>query len=144
MSIYQILLLPLVAIILIASPLFLAYRRYKNGKEVKIKSTLTVNLISLFGTLVLFTILPLGGFVSADAAAEVANASAEGMRYLAAALSTGAATIATGIAVASAASAAIGAVSEDEKNFTKALIFVALGEGVAIYGMLISILILYA
>lgn len=144
MSLLQILLLPLVAIILIASPLFLAYRRYKNGKDVKIKSTLTVNLLSLFGTLVLFTILPLGGFVSAESATEVANASAEGMRYLAAALSTGAATIATGIAVASAASAAIGAVSEDEKNFTKALIFVALGEGVAIYGMLISILILYA
>lgn len=144
MSLLQILLLPLVAIILIALPLVLAYRRYKNGKDVKIKSTLTVNLLSLFGTLVLFTILPLGGFVSAESVTEVAGASAEGMRYLAAALSTGAATIATGIAVASAASAAIGAVSEDEKNFTKALIFVALGEGVAIYGMLISILILYA
>ena len=41
-----------------------------------------------------------------------------------------------------AASAAIGAVSEDEKTFSKALIFVALGEGVALYGILVSILIL--
>ena len=32
--------------------------------------------------------------------------------------------------------------SENEKNFGKSLIFVALGEGVAIYGLLISILII--
>ncbi len=48
-----------------------------------------------------------------------------------------------GIAVAAAAPAAIGAFSENEKNFGKSLIFVALGEGgVAIYGLLISILII--
>jgi F0F1-type ATP synthase membrane subunit c/vacuolar-type H+-ATPase subunit K len=47
-----------------------------------------------------------------------------------------------GIAVAAGAPAAIGAVSEDPKAFGKAIIFVALGEGVALYGMLISILIL--
>ena len=39
-------------------------------------------------------------------------------------------------------SAAIGAFSEDPKAFGKALIFVALGEGVALYGLLISILII--
>ena len=144
MNIYQILLLPLIAIAIIAAPLFLAYRRHKAGKTVNIKSTLTANLVTLFGMLAVFTILPLGGFVSADTATEAVAASAEGMRYLAAALSTGVATIGTGIAVASAASAAIGAVSEDQGNFTKALIFVALGEGVAIYGLLISILILFA
>ena len=49
---------------------------------------------------------------------------------------------AAGIAVAAAAPAAIGAFSENEKNFGKSLIFVALGEGVAIYGLLISILII--
>ena len=41
-----------------------------------------------------------------------------------------------------AAPAAIGATSEDPKVFGKALIFVALGEGIALYGLLISILIL--
>ena len=40
------------------------------------------------------------------------------------------------------APAAIGAFSENPKSFGKALIFVALGEGVALYGLLISILIL--
>ena len=78
----------------------------------------------------------------AEAAAEAADGLANGLKYIGAALSTGMATIGTGIAVGYAAPAAIGATSEDEKNFTKSLIFVALGEGVAIYGLLISILIL--
>ena len=52
-------------------------------------------------------------------------------------------TIAQGLGfVAAAAPAAIGAFSENDNNFGKALIFVALGEGVAIYGLLISILII--
>ena len=46
------------------------------------------------------------------------------------------------VAQAAAAPAAIGATSEDPKAFGKALIFVALGEGIALYGLLVSILIL--
>ena len=64
------------------------------------------------------------------------------MGYIAAALVTGISAIGAGIAIAAAAPAAIGAVSEDGKNFGKALIFVVLGEGIALYGLLISILIL--
>ena len=64
------------------------------------------------------------------------------MGFLAAALVTGIAAIGAGIAVAAAAPAAIGAVSEDSKSFGKAIIFVVLGEGIAIYGLLISILII--
>ena len=64
------------------------------------------------------------------------------MAYLGAALVTGLSCIGAGIAVAAAAPAAIGAFSENPKSFGKALIFVALGEGVALYGLLISILIL--
>lgn len=65
-----------------------------------------------------------------------------GMAYLGAALSTGIAAIGGGIAVGQGAPAAIGALTEDPKSFGKALIFVALGEGIALYGMLIAILIL--
>ena len=66
----------------------------------------------------------------------------KGMGLLAAALVTGISGIGGGIAVAAAAPAAIGATSEDPKNFGKAMIFVALGEGIALYGLLVSILIL--
>ncbi len=71
-----------------------------------------------------------------------AAASSMGMGYIGAAIATGLSCIGGGIAVGYAAPAAIGATSEDSKNFGKSLIFVALGEGVALYGMLVSILIL--
>ncbi len=64
-----------------------------------------------------------------------------GLGLIAAALAVGIAGIGGGIAVASAAPAAIGATSEDPKAFGKAMIFVALGEGIALYGLLIAILI---
>ena len=67
---------------------------------------------------------------------------AQGLGFIGAALATGLSALGAGIAVAAAATAAIGAFSENAENFGKSLIFVALGEGVAIYGLLISILII--
>ena len=65
-----------------------------------------------------------------------------GMGFLAAGLVTSLAGIGGGIAVAAGAPAAIAAAGEDPKNFGKSLIFVALGESIALYGVVISILIL--
>ena len=80
-------------------------------------------------------------FASASAAPADASNTA-GLAYIAAALVTGMATIGAGIAVASASSAALGAISEDPKVMGKALIFVALAEGIALYGLLVSFTIL--
>lgn len=77
-----------------------------------------------------------------DTAAPADGGFAAGMAYIAAAIVTGLSGIGGGIAVAAGAPAAIGATSEDPKAFGKALIFVALGEGIALYGLLVSILIL--
>ena len=77
-----------------------------------------------------------------ETAAAVVGAASDGWGLLGAALAVGLAGIGGGIAVAAAAPAAIGATSEDPKAFGKALIFVALGEGIALYGLLISIMIL--
>ena len=78
-----------------------------------------------------------------EAAATVAaSASATGMGYLAAALVTGLSCIGGGIAVANAASAALGAISEDSSILGKSLIFVGLAEGVCLYGLIISFMIL--
>ena len=68
--------------------------------------------------------------------------SSNGLGLLAAGLVTGLAGIGGGIAVAAGAPAAIAATSEDPKSFGKSLIFVALGESIALYGVVISILIL--
>ena len=138
-------LMPLVAVALIIIPLVVCLKRKKQGKPVNIKKSIFANAGSFIGCMVLM-ICVMPAFVGAEAAdvEAAADGLAQGLQYLGAALSTGLATIGTGIAVGGAAPAAIGATSEDDKNFTKSLIFVALGEGVAIYGLLISILILFS
>ena len=78
---------------------------------------------------------------AAEAAASGADL-AEGLGYIAAALVTGLSCIGGGIAVASAASAALGALSEDSSILGKSLIFVGLAEGVCLYGLIISFMIL--
>ena len=117
----------------------------KNKK--RYKRTIGVNAFFFFGAFAIASIMMLAGPANVQAA-EAATSSgatiATGMGYLAAALVTGLSCIGGGIAVGNAAPAAIGATSEDPKAFGKAIIFVALGEGVALYGMLISILILFS
>ena len=135
--------LPLIAVGLILLPLIINLKRTKDNKPTNRKRAVITNIASFIGVMALMTIMPMTGAFAAGETAAAADGFTEGMKYLAAALSTGMATIGTGIAVGSAAPAAIGAVSENDKAFTKALIFVALGEGVAIYGLLISILILF-
>lgn len=70
------------------------------------------------------------------------NGAAAGMKYLGTALAVGLSCIGGGIAVAAGAPAAIGATAEDPKSFGKSIIFVALGEGFGLYGLVISIMIL--
>ncbi len=62
--------------------------------------------------------------------------------FAAAALATGLSSLGAGIAVASVGSAAIGAIAEKPELLGRALIVVGLAEGIAIYGLIVSILIL--
>jgi V/A-type H+-transporting ATPase subunit K len=61
---------------------------------------------------------------------------------VAAALATAASALAGGYAVAKLGAAAVGALAEKPELFGRLLIFVGLAEGIAIYGVIISILIL--
>jgi V/A-type H+-transporting ATPase subunit K len=61
---------------------------------------------------------------------------------IAAALSTALAAIGAGYAVARVGSAAVGAIAEKPELFGRALVLVGLAEGIAIYGLIVSILIL--
>lgn len=136
-------LLPLAAVLLIAAPIIPMIKKMKSGKSPK--GAFIFNLCSFFGLMIVATLLPLGNFVSA--AAEAGSAAAvvstgAGLGYIAAAIAVGLSCLGGGIAVASGSSAAIGAVSENPKSFVRALIFVVLGEGIALYGLLISIMII--
>ena len=62
--------------------------------------------------------------------------------FLAAAIAVGLGSIGAGIAVSSVGSAAMGAMAERPEMAARALIFVGLAEGIAIYGLIIAIMIL--
>lgn len=110
----------------------------------RFKTSLAVNVFAFFGILLVATVMMLVGNQPAMAAdtASTSSGLSTGMGYLAAALVTGLSCIGGGIAVASAASAALGAISEDQSILGKSLIFVGLAEGVCLYGLIISFMIL--
>ena len=107
------------------------------------KRALGVNVFFFFGAFVIGGIMMFSGMdaQAAEAAGEAASM-ATGLGYIAAALVTGLSCIGGGIAVASAASAALGAISEDSSVLGKSLIFVGLAEGVCLYGLTTSFMIL--
>ncbi|MEA1866624.1 MAG: ATP synthase subunit C [Thermodesulfobacteriota bacterium] len=88
------------------------------------------------------TLLPC--IVWAQEAAAGAEASPEAAKwgYISAALAVGISSLGAGIAVALVGSAAMGAVSERPEMAGRALIFVGLAEGIAIYGLIVAIMIL--
>lgn len=112
----------------------------KNRK--RYKRTIGVNAFFFFGAFAIASIMLLGGPNVQAASAESAADLSTGLGYIAAALVTGLSCIGGGIAVASAASAALGAISEDSSVLGKSLIFVGLAEGVCLYGLIISFMIL--
>lgn len=136
------------ATLLLFSPLFAIGLRKLTGASAK--RALYANVVSFFALLILASVVGIGG--SASAAGEamgaegVAAASyglADGLRFLSAALAVGLSGIGGGIAVSASASAALGAISENDKAFGKALIFVGLAEGVALYGLIVALLLLF-
>ena len=133
-----ILVITLILSIIIPFGAFLLSAKKKGG----FKASLACNSFFFFGTLIIADILLFSGKISAAETTAAVEASSDGLRYIAAALSTGLSCIGGGIAVASAASAALGAISEDSSIMGKALIFVALAEGIALYGLIVSFTIL--
>ena len=84
------------------------------------KAALGANLFMFFGTMIFAAVMMFHGTAfAAETAAEGAAVSAAGMGYLSAALSTGLSCLGGGIAVSAAASAALGAISEDSSILGK-------------------------
>jgi V/A-type H+-transporting ATPase subunit K len=134
-----------------AGTIIYGYKAMKKRKKGSIKKAI-LTTVSAFGLVMLGAIIStiFGGNVLAETTTTAAESTAaagisigEGIKYFSAALATGIATIATGMAVGSVGSSAIGAISENESLLGKTLIFVGMAEGISIYGMIVSILILF-
>jgi V/A-type H+/Na+-transporting ATPase subunit K len=132
----------------------------------RMKKFITLSSAAVFVTVILVFLINLASAVSdakgqQSAATRVDNAatnqaaqiepakggaapqsSVTGWGFLAAALSTGFGCLGAGIAVAYVGSAALGVIGEKPELTGRALIYVGLAEGIAIYGLIIAIMIL--
>jgi V/A-type H+-transporting ATPase subunit K len=104
--------------------------------------------VVIFAVILLLNAFPATGQEAAEASTEEAALEESGQdqsasgRALGAALATGLATIGAGIAVGITGSAAIGGITQKPEILGRSLIFVGLAEGIAIYGLIISFMIL--
>jgi len=137
MSVILIFLLLLLAPAIPVATYYLGRRTARRGKRALICNIAVFAVAVTLASAYMFS----GRAFAADEAAGISDM-AQAAAFLGAALVTGMGCIGTGIAVGPAATAAIGAISENEKIMSKALIFVAMAEGIAIYGLLISFMIL--
>lgn len=126
-----------------------AYAIHAVNKGASRKKAVITQVISFAAVCVISMAIPMGASAADTATAaqpttttSQAADNSKGMSMLAVAIADGIASIGGAIAVAAAAPAAIGATGEDPKVFGKALVFVALGEGIAIFGLLIGIMML--
>jgi V/A-type H+/Na+-transporting ATPase subunit K len=94
------------------------------------------------GATVLLVVVPAARAAGAPAPGSALMSDAAGVGLLAAALATALSALGAGFAVAKVGAAAVGALAEKPDLFGRLLIFVGLAEGIAIYGLIVSILIL--
>ncbi len=145
-------LLPIAALAVSVLIACLTMKKTGSGKKAFRRQFLSFGLALLVCFSLVFTVSaaePAENQTEANADAEQTNDSsssgaglAAGLGFIGAALSIGLAALGAGIALSAGAPAAIGAVAEDPKSFGKSMIFVALGEAVAIYGFIIAFLII--
>jgi len=137
---YQAVICALLLCIVIPNGLFhITNRRGGAGAPKRFRRALFGNVASFFAVLLLSTAFV---FANTAFAADGSGIDPSGLAFIGAALSAGLGSLGAGIATGSAASAALGAISENEAVMGKALIFVALAEGIAIYGLIIAFMIL--
>ncbi|MDR0958700.1 MAG: ATP synthase subunit C [Clostridiales bacterium] len=142
----QLTVLLLILSIILPAGILLATNK-KPGRVRRARLGLAFNVVSFFGVLIFSTIAMFSGAAeAASVPSQSANippeAISSGLAFIGAGLSVGLGSLGAGIATGNAAAAALGALSENEGIMAKALVFVALAEGVAIYGFVIAFMIL--
>ena len=157
MSTFLYAMLAIVPIVVLFLSFYSLFRKRAQG--VPMKKAMVSHIATLRVGVVLMSALALGASAANEADQPASPAQTEqtaanaddtqadnskGMTMIAAGLAVGLAGIGGGIAVGSGAPAAIAATSEDPKSFAKSMLFVALGEAIAIYGLVIALLMLFS
>jgi V/A-type H+-transporting ATPase subunit K len=131
---------------MIATGIYLHYRPLEANRARRLfMPTLVVNIVLFFGAQLVAAFL---GVNDALAAAEAAGggladiSTGMGLAFIGIGLPTALSTIAAGIAVGPIGAASLAAVSEKPEMFGRTLVYLGLAEGIAIYGLVLSILLL--
>ncbi len=121
----------------------LTIRRRKDYKEYA-KKVLLFSSVAVLASVALLFVIPISGASAASESTTISISRSIDIAagYIGAAVAVGAAAIGAGIAVAATGSAMIGVMAEKPELIGRAMIVVALAEGIAIYGMIIAIMIL--
>lgn len=118
--------------------------------EKKLKLQITQSVIAMFTVMAIIgTLFCANAFADAPSGeetigAEMSSVKADVMKYglIAAAVAFGLGAIGAGIAIAHVGAAAMGAIAEKPQIAGQALIFVALAEGLVIFGFITALMIL--
>lgn len=143
-----VLLLSVALITLIGTGLYLHYNPLEPQRAQRLfRPTLGINIALFFGAQVAVVFLGLGDAMATAEAETVASGTAAistglGLAFIGIALPTALSTIAAGIAVGPIGAASLAAVSEKPEMFGRTLVYLGLAEGIAIYGLVLSILLL--
>jgi V/A-type H+-transporting ATPase subunit K len=124
-----------------AAALALLRRRGRTG----IRLLTAANLVLLLAALAVAVVALTGVPAHADPGGVLAQGASEGaggMALLAAAIAVAGSSIGAAIAVAYTGSAALAAMSERPELFGRAMVIVGLAEGIAIYGLIVSIILI--
>jgi len=127
--------LPVIAVVTGAAAWIL-----RRSPEKGFSRLLVLNGVILLGALGLFAAVLLGA-TDALAATDAAGKDPRGA-LLGAAIAVAGSSIGAGIGVSYTGSAALAAISEKPDMFGRAMVFVGLAEGIAIYGLVIAILLI--
>jgi V/A-type H+-transporting ATPase subunit K len=133
---------------MIAYGIYLHHYPLAPGRARKLlKPTLTTNLVLFFGAQIAVTILGVQQALAApgvqNALADTANVSTGlGLAFIGIAIPTAFSTVGAGLAVGPIGAASLAAVSEKSEMFGRTLVYLGLAEGIAIYGLVLSILLL--
>lgn len=109
-----------------------------------LKGALGVNVLSFIGSLLLLVLFALQAAMAEPAVAEATKevTLGLGLALIGIGIPTAAATLGAGLAVGPIGAAALAVIAEKPEAFGRSLIFIGLAEGIAIYGLVVTILML--
>lgn len=132
-------------VVVVAGAVVLVQRR--GGGRTGVHALMALNAVTLLAAAGLVIVALVGGPAEAapdlaTAAADTGGSSANWAALLGAAIAVAGSSIGAGVAVAYTGAAALAAISERPELFGRAMVIVGLAEGIAVYGLIVSIILI--